>query len=595
MSSRSLAVIWLMAALTLTACASDDEDIDDGSGAGADDSGGGGSDTSTGGSDGGSEVTGTTADCDDRSVSGAMDVSGVIREDTTWSGLIHVTDNVTVREGATLTIEPGTKIIVAVDREIDVGWNSNVATFFADGTADKPIAFCGESEGAGFWTGLRVGSNVTSDSYMRQVLVEDGGGASAALILESPIHIENVEIHLSGSDGLWASHFAQDSANLTVSDAAGMPVALTNPSALTTFPLGGSLSGNDVDMVGLRFSRMDVETIIHALPIPYLQEDEVLVRAGAALTFEAGVEYRFARDTYLDVGWNSNDAEFQVEGTEAEPVVFRGENDDIGSWYGIYVGRNVTSNSTITHAEIHHAGVDGGYALVVHAAVALQDVVLQDNAHGAWISNSGLSADSANLTITSTGDIPLTVEPNALVSLPEGGTFTGNTDDVIAVEGYVMTQTGTVADLGVPYLLPDGLQMRDGAEVTIAPGTDFIMGLETLFEAGWNSHDSALYAVGTAESPITFTGENGQKGDWEGIRIGRNVSSDSELSYVEVGHTGSGNALLGGLVLNRPIAVNNCRFFAGAESGIVRDANDTNDYLTTNVFEDLDGEDVLVD
>ena len=37
-------------------------------------------------------------------------VSGVISRDTTWSGNILVTERVTVTEGVTLTVEPGTVV-----------------------------------------------------------------------------------------------------------------------------------------------------------------------------------------------------------------------------------------------------------------------------------------------------------------------------------------------------------------------------------------------------------------------------------------------------------------------------------------------------
>jgi hypothetical protein len=132
--------------------------------------------------------------------------------------------------------------------------------------------------------------------------------------------------------------------------------------------------------------------------------------------------------------------------------VFRGVNAEQGYWDGVIIRGNVLSNTTLSHLQILHAGANMP-ALTMSAPATLDNVSLDQNATGARIDEQGVSEDSQNLSITGTAGVPLTVPPNALVSLPEGGDFTGNESDRIAVEAGSYTETGVVPNLGVPYLI----------------------------------------------------------------------------------------------------------------------------------------------
>lgn len=66
----------------------------------------------------------------------AQPASGPISQDTTWSGTIHITGDVTVNAGVKLTIEPGTSVKFNQGRYLDVD-----GTIDAQGTAALPIIF----------------------------------------------------------------------------------------------------------------------------------------------------------------------------------------------------------------------------------------------------------------------------------------------------------------------------------------------------------------------------------------------------------------------------------------------------------------------
>jgi hypothetical protein len=71
--------------------------------------------------DAGGEPTVALIDCVERDVADARQVGGVIDADATWSGKIRISGNVTVQNGATLTIEPGTHVIADADSSLELG------------------------------------------------------------------------------------------------------------------------------------------------------------------------------------------------------------------------------------------------------------------------------------------------------------------------------------------------------------------------------------------------------------------------------------------------------------------------------------------
>jgi hypothetical protein len=321
-----------------------------------------------------------------------------------------------------------------------------------------------------------------------------------------------------------------------------------------------------------------------------VQEGEVTVRA-IALTFEAGVDYRFAADGFLDIGWNNNAAELQVEGTEADPVVFQGLMPTEGYYRGLNVGAQVLSSSTIANMEVKHGGGLDTYALALRAQIHVDGLTLEDNTKGLHIAGP-LQPGGQNLSVTGTNGVPVTIHPTALTSLPEGGSFVGNDDDEILIDGSA-TQlvTGTIPDLGVPYHLIGDLSLRDGSNVTIAAGTEFVMGGGAQLEIGWNNGTATLVAVGTSAEPIVFVGEQDTPGYWGGVLIGQNVTATSEIDYVTIVNGGTtGN---GGLMLRRAISVTNSTIRGSTGACIEKQAADGSDYTDSNDLSDCTQGDVV--
>jgi hypothetical protein len=607
MTLKTLTVSIAVAASLLFACDKNDDDVKDaGPDGGPGGSGGmGGSGGSPSGGSGGSDAGPVDPDedggseegllgvtCDEAQTTDATALDSRLSGDLTLAGLYHVQD-VTHLTNVDLTIEAGTTFIMDADTTFEIGWNSSDATVMALGTESLPIRFCARTQEAGAWGMLYLGNQVTSDSVLEHVIIENAGGDGAALQLEAGVRVTDVRVEGSGDDGVVASSFARNSERLSVVDAAGTAIVLTAPGALNELPLGGDFEDNGENAIRLTFRSYDVDTSIKAAAVHYVQEGVVNVH-DVELSFAAGVDYRFAADGFLDIGWNGNETELHIDGQSAEPVVFQGAEPTQGYWRGIRVGSGVLSSSTIANAEVMHAGGLDTPALEIEARITLDGVTLEDNALG-FVLAGPLQPGSKDLTVTGTQNgAPVVARASSLTSLPQGGSFTGNEEDEIRVEpAGTELLTGTVPNLGVPYHLVEDLNLIEGSDTTIAAGTEFLMGGGVELEVGWNGGDATLIAVGTSGEPIVFVGEQDTAGYWDGIVFNESATADSALDYVTIENAGlAGSAALR---LERAIPVTNATIRSSAGAGIAKIAADATDYTATNTFTDVAQGSVITD
>ena len=189
--------------------------------------------------------------------------------------------------------------------------------------------------------------------------------------------------------------------------------------------------------------------------------------------------------------------------------------------------------------------------------------------------SAALNPASKNLTVSGSSDYPVEVSTDVLTGLPLGGSFTGNAKDMLHVAGpSTQKLLGTIPNPGVPYLIDDEIALKDGSDLTIAAGTEFVFAYG--FEVGWNYGKARLTAVGTATAPIIFRGQLEQPGSWTGLSITSSAANDTRFDYVQVEHAG--------LSLHQPIAVTNSSFSGSPKFGIQKLADDSRDYRTSNTF-----------
>ncbi|MET0342352.1 MAG: hypothetical protein ABW252_15215 [Polyangiales bacterium] len=519
-------------------------------------------------------------DCGARDATGLTPQPTILMGDVSWSGTVLLRGDVYFYNGK-LTIAPGTRVLLDADSNLYLGWNSGAMTVIADATPTAPITFCGTRGDRGFWESVRLGREVTSDSVLRNVLFADGGGDEVALVLDADVLVDNVQVRNVEQEGVHARDFAPSSRALSVQGAGEAPVVLLDVGAATRFPLGGAFADNTEAVVRVRFTSIEGDQTLHAIGLPYRQEQDVYHYNGK-LTLAPGVEYRVQPDGTLHVGWNGGVGELHANGTIAAPVRLRGVLEQSGSWKGLTVGTGVASTSNLTYTELSHAGAANQSALDLRATLVVDHLSLSDNAVGAVVNERGFASTSSTLSITRTRGRPLKINPNAVGTIPLGSSFTGNDVDQVEIEADFLEAATTFRKIGVPYFFTATTFYTSGATLTLEPGTSFVMGADAEWRVGWNGASVTLSASGTAAEPIVFRGADPRAGYWRGITVERGVTSSSQLTQLTVEHAGGGGR--GALELQVALPVTNSRFNTSAGYGIRRPAGATVDYTTTNTF-----------
>lgn len=126
------------------------------------------------------------------------------------------------------------------------------------------------------------------------------------------------------------------------------------------------------------------------------------------------------------------------------------------------------------------------------------------------------------------------------------------------------TLTGNIGgdqDLSGTYIVDGAASLNDG-EITIAPGTRFVMKADSMLQFGQFA-PATVKLEGTAAAPITFCGEEPGRGFWGYVSF-RDISSNSKISNVLIDGAGLG--------LHSEALVQNVVVRDAAGSGVVADA-----------------------
>ena len=344
---------------------------------GARDDGGSAGESGAGGSAGAglaqTDLITSQLGCDSHNVTGATVITDPITQDTVWSGLIHLPKGLSMRNEPTLTITPGTKIIVGHDATVEFGWpGGGHATIVAAGTLEQPIMFCGETDTAGYWAGMIFRSGVKSGSLLKNVLIADAGGTEAALTLEMPLLVQGVQVRNSGTNGVNTVGFAPKSSTLIVSGAAKTAVKATKVGGAEV-PVGSQLTGNGLDLIDLAFSSVDASFSLRALGVPYSMSG-LQIAGGASVTLQPGIALLGAPGSSIYV---SAGGSLKAIGTSESKILFSAR--DSNNWGGISaeLGAAVQLDYTV----IDHAGGGG----VLNSAITAKTPIQLSNS---TISNS---------------------------------------------------------------------------------------------------------------------------------------------------------------------------------------------------------------
>jgi len=553
-------------------------------GAGGDSAGSGG--TSGGGPDQTGLIT-TALDCGSRDVTGATVITDPITQDTTWSGVIHLPNGLKVRNEPTLTIAPGTKIIVGHEASVEFGYLGSHATIIANGTIDKPIKFCGETDTAGYWAGLMFRSGIKTTSALRNVLIADGGATDAGLSLEMPLLVQGVQVRNSGANGVNAAGFDPESSTLIVSGSSKIAVKATAiPGA--EVPLGSQLTGNGLDVIDIAFASFDADVTLRDLGVPYRQLADTTGSTDATpvVTLEPGVVYWLAKQKRLDFGLST----VHALGSAAKPIVFQGlvcPQPDApcaaSPNTADSAGRVLASGSDVRfqYVEFRKLGTTADAALSVALSTLKVDHVNIIDASGYGLAFAGpgkFSPDSNGLNIgLAQGSAALRLGCGQVATLPAATTIDSalGGDVYSTLECTHVDTSSTWSAAGSPYSI-SSLAVEYGGSLTLPPGITLRLApgnLLSVYAGG------TLNAVGTQISPIQFQAEGSS--NWGGIYA--DAGSTVRLDYALVDRAGAGTS--GAAIFAKsPIVLTNSTISNSSSWALKKAATDAADYHVSNTF-----------
>lgn len=377
---------------------------------------------------------------------------------------------------------------------------------------------------------------------------------------------ESLQLNAEGKDDKGnpfdVSTFEWKSSNTAVAtvNASGLVTAVGGGTAVISAAVG-TIQGVFTVTVSGSLHNADVTTsqTWRAVDNPHLVTAQIEVHGAGSpeLTIEPGADIRFAPGTGLWIGAAASGS-IMANGTAAAPIVMRADasSPTKGHWAGVYFIRTA-GPSELHHVHMTHCGSGAGNesaCLSMGDANAPSQVpkVLVDNVtiensggFGAFAKGgAGFRSGSTTLTITGSTKAPIHITANEIGDIPAGGTFSGNTPNVVEIRDSRVTTTQTWPALGIPYVaLQDVIvEATDGPVLTLPAGTEVRLELGRSFTIGTcgAGGPGTLLAEGTATAPITFTANatSPTAGSWGQLYIACSASANTRLTHAVVEYGG---------------------------------------------------------
>lgn len=303
---------------------------------------------------------------------------------------------------------------------------------------------------------------------------------------------------------------------------------------LTIYPPNGTLTltGNTYNGICINEGSVNDNQRWYSVNYDYIMLGNLRIGKWAAinrLTIEPGNIIKFLPGKGTRIGFvdgNHHAGELYAIGTSDSLIKFTAFNGNPGGWEGIYFeDRSDFYGAT---SVLNYAVVEKGNAYNVYVESSSQPSM--DHCTIKEAVQDGLKFYDAyntvsNSAIQNNGRYPAYFsEPHTFPTLT-GNTYTGNGINLIGYSGGSITVNRTLQNDGVNYHIMDNILVGKWGEIsrlTVAPGLTLNFasgkGIQIGYVSG-NHHGAELYAVGSADSPITFTPYSGVAGDWTGIYL----------------------------------------------------------------------------
>lgn len=453
-------------------------------------------------------------------ISFALEKTGTLTENETWSGSIEITNTVTVPEGITLTINPGTVIKISNTRSLSISGTVN-----AVGTAGSPIHFTsisddsvgGDTNGDGAattpvannWNGISLLSGGTASLDLQHAQIRYAGRSGYTIqILSGEATIQDTLISDATNTGIrYTSQASADyilnnvtlerigssvshygiafesttgtlsSTNLSSTDIGGSHIRVNRIERWSS--TGTSMSGTGIKAIHIEGGTID-DFQTWGDDVPYYLSNGITVAATGSLDIPAGAI--IVADT---------SGKLTISGTlTATSATFTSINDDTvagdingngnattpaaNDWFGIQVGTPAVS-ATLDDVHIRYAGRQSASILHRSGVLTLKDSLIEDG------QNDG---------VTSTGGTAL---------------LTNNTVKNVTQYGFELNGTNAFASLvdndvqnatQAPYYFNVSMQIESSGNSASGSGRDnaiYVDGVNMQEDQDWN--ESLTYFV----------------------------------------------------------------------------------------------------
>ncbi len=233
--------------------------------------------------------------------------------------------------------------------------------------------------------------------------------------------------------------------------------------------------------------------------------DGTISVSDSTLTINPGVTLIFTSGSEIDVG---STGVLSANGTADQPILFTSEQATPGYWDGIEFSSSNSLNNRLDFVTIEYGGAtendanlhmrDSGDA---NRIIINQSTFRNSLGYGLKFKKNTLLGQFTNNVITGNLKGPVLLLADTVGSLDNGSDYTGNTIDVINILNSRVITNQSWPATNVPYSL--GSNYVD-ADLVIEPGATLMFRSSGELEVG---PTGSLSAIGTAEQPILFTGE----------------------------------------------------------------------------------------